>query len=61
MIGLINFYYSDGMVGMFVKEDIGNGRTFTKGFITYDDFWTVIRSFIDLKLKNLIILNFCYL
>lgn len=61
MIGLINFYYSDGMLGMFVNEDIGNGKKFSNGFITYDDFWTVIRSFIDLKLKNLIILKFCYL
>lgn len=49
MIGLINFYYSDGMLGMFINEDIGNGQKFVNGFITYDDVWTVIRSFINLK------------
>lgn len=48
MIGLINFYYSEGMLSLYVDGDIGNGNKFSDGyFITYDDVWAVKYTIIN--------------
>ncbi|RNA09297.1 polycystic kidney disease 2-like 1 [Brachionus plicatilis] len=39
MVGLINFHFSNGMLSLFVDQELENGKTFRNGFVTYDDVW----------------------
>lgn len=42
MVGLINFHFSNGMLSLFVDQELENGKTFRNGFTTYDDAWNVL-------------------
>lgn len=44
MVGLINYYFSNGMISLYVDMDIGNKKTFRNGFVTYDDVWMVFKT-----------------
>ncbi|CAF0799781.1 unnamed protein product [Brachionus calyciflorus] len=38
MVGLINFHFSNGMLSLFVDQEV-NGKTFRNGFVTHNDVW----------------------
>lgn len=47
MVGLINFYFSSGMLSLFVDQPVNNNPvavTFRNGFTTYEDVWNVCIS-----------------
>ncbi len=44
MVGLINFYFSSGMLSLFVDSETEDGtqaKTFRGGFINHNDVWNV--------------------
>lgn len=62
MVGLINFHFSNGMLSLFIDQDIGNKKTFRTGFVTHQDAWNVSRvpkeELFKLKIKLLKFLVF---
>lgn len=58
MVGLINFHFSNGMLSLFVDQELENGKTFRNGFVTYDDIWSV-EAFVFLILSfNFLLLKY---
>lgn len=43
MIDLINYYFADSMISLFINTPINRNseNTFQKGFRTHNDFWDV--------------------
>ena len=44
MVGLISFYFSAGMLSLFIDastNQMNTQKTFRNGFITFDDVWSV--------------------